>query len=126
MVNEVVVNVNWIAVIVSAVVAYALGFVWYGLLFGKQWASGLAISPPERMPVLAMSLQAAGTLFFAWLFGIASAEDAHLLAVLVTSAIVALIAAGGLYAQKPGPVVLIEGGYVVAMAIAIFAVQALF
>ncbi len=32
-------SVNWLAVLVAALAAFAVGFVWYGPLFGKKWAS---------------------------------------------------------------------------------------
>ena len=32
-----VVNINYLAVLVAAVAAHILGFLWYGPLFGKQW-----------------------------------------------------------------------------------------
>lgn len=31
------VDINYVAVIVAAVISYALGALWYGPLFGKQW-----------------------------------------------------------------------------------------
>lgn len=34
-------GINWIAVIVGVVVSNALGFLWYGPLFGQQWAKAL-------------------------------------------------------------------------------------
>ena len=43
-------DLNWLAVVVSAVAFYALGAVWYSLLFGKAWAAELGIdleNPPE-------------------------------------------------------------------------------
>ncbi len=35
---------NWLAIIVAAVVQMALGFLWYGPLFGKTWMSLMGIS----------------------------------------------------------------------------------
>lgn len=32
-------SVNWLAVLVASLAAFAVGFVWYGPLFGKKWAS---------------------------------------------------------------------------------------
>ena len=43
-------DLNWLAVVVSAVAFYALGAVWYSFLFGKAWAAELGIdleNPPE-------------------------------------------------------------------------------
>ena len=37
-------NVNWMAVIVGALLAFFVGWAWYSpKLFGKRWAQGLAI-----------------------------------------------------------------------------------
>ena len=32
-------NINYIAVVVAAVASMAVGFIWYGVLFRKQWMS---------------------------------------------------------------------------------------
>lgn len=34
---------NWLAIIVAVVVAQALGFLWYGVLFQDAWAAGFGI-----------------------------------------------------------------------------------
>jgi len=43
-------DVNWLAVLVAAVVTFVLGGVWYGPLFGKVWraAEGQAEPAPGR------------------------------------------------------------------------------
>lgn len=124
--SEIVQNVNWLAVVVGAVVAYALGWLWYGPLFGKAWSTGLGISVPEKMPVGAMLLQAAGTFLLAWLFGVTAARDALWTIILVVLTIIALMAAGGLFSQRPARVIWIEIGYVFAMAVVLFLAQAVF
>ncbi|HRG67799.1 MAG: DUF1761 domain-containing protein [Saprospiraceae bacterium] len=35
---------NWLALVVSALVGIALGFLWYGMLFSNQWMAGNGIS----------------------------------------------------------------------------------
>ena len=43
-------DLNWLAVVVSAVAFYALGALWYTVLFGKAWAAEQGIdmdNPPE-------------------------------------------------------------------------------
>ncbi|HMQ48636.1 MAG TPA: DUF1761 domain-containing protein [Saprospiraceae bacterium] len=35
---------NWLAIIVAAVAAMALGFLWYGVLFQEQWMAGNGIT----------------------------------------------------------------------------------
>ena len=123
---EITANVNWLAVIVGAVVAYALGWLWYGPLFGKTWSGGLGISVPDRLPMAAMVTQAVGTFLLAWVFGVTAAANALATVILVVLTIVVLMAAGGLYAQKPGNVIAIETGYVVVMAVVLFLAQAIF
>ena len=34
-------DVNWLAIAASAVIVMALGFLWYGPIFGKQWATAM-------------------------------------------------------------------------------------
>lgn len=36
---------NWLAVIVAAILQMVLGFLWYGPLFGKTWMSMMGIAP---------------------------------------------------------------------------------
>jgi hypothetical protein len=38
-------GVNWIAVIIAVVVLEALGFAWYGPLFGKAWIAAMGHTP---------------------------------------------------------------------------------
>lgn len=40
-------NINYIAVIVSALSGFALGAVWYGPLFGKQWMKAVGLTEEE-------------------------------------------------------------------------------
>jgi hypothetical protein len=40
-------DVNWWAVVVSAVAYFALGALWYGVLFGSAWMSALNMSREE-------------------------------------------------------------------------------
>ena len=45
--NIFMIEVNYLAIVVSAVAAFAIGFVWHGPLFGKTWAKlcGVDMSP---------------------------------------------------------------------------------
>lgn len=45
------VPVNYLAVIVSAVVAIVLGFLWYGPIFGKKWTAMIGWTP-ERISAM--------------------------------------------------------------------------
>lgn len=37
-------NVNYLAVVVAAVASMAVGFLWYGVLFRKQWMSLMGLT----------------------------------------------------------------------------------
>lgn len=48
---------NWIAIVLAAVAAFAVGGLWYGVLFGKAWMAALGKSEDElkggaSMPML--------------------------------------------------------------------------
>ena len=40
-------SVNYLAVLVSAVLAFGIGSLWYGPLFGKAWQKGVGLSDEE-------------------------------------------------------------------------------
>lgn len=43
--------INWLAVIVAAIIPFPLGYVWYGPLFGKPWMAsvGLTLEDGKKM-----------------------------------------------------------------------------
>ncbi len=50
-------DLNWLAVVVSAAAFYALGALWYSVLFGKAWAAEVGIdmeNPPKTNMVKTM------------------------------------------------------------------------
>lgn len=67
--------VNYMAVIACTVMAMALGFVWYGPLFGKQWRHemGMTLEDMKNMkmsPGMAYGLMAVGSLVFAYVLAV--------------------------------------------------------
>jgi len=50
MLNQFLSNANWLAVIVAALAFFALGSLWFSVLFGKQWMAlnGIPEQTPER------------------------------------------------------------------------------
>ena len=66
-------GVNWIAVIIAVVVIEALGFVWYGPLFGTAWEAALGYAPDTSNANLKMSLGVVNAIIIvsglAWLTG---------------------------------------------------------
>ena len=43
-------DLDWLAVVVGAVVFLAVGYAWYGPLFGKQWSAGTGIPMESGTP----------------------------------------------------------------------------
>ncbi len=39
--------INWLAVIAASVVGFAIGFVWYGPLFGKSWMASVGMTEED-------------------------------------------------------------------------------
>jgi len=123
--DEITANVNWLAVAVSAVLAYVLGYLWYSpKLFGRQWAEGVGLKQaPENLPVAAMAMQALGTFLLAWVVGVTAANNALLTVILVVATIVALMLAGSLFTLKSRYAMFTEAGFVAAMAAIMIAAQ---
>ena len=124
---ELTAGVNWLAVIIGFVLAFALGWLWYSpRLFGRKWAEGVGLDPsgPETMPVAAMAFQAAGTFLLAWLVGITATHEALFTIILIALTIMMLLAAGGFFTKKSGYAIATEAGFVAAMVVVMIAVQA--
>ena len=121
-------GVSWVAVIVSFVLAFLLGWLWYSpMLFGKKWASGVGISLDEGgpFPVFAMVSQAMATFGLAWLFGITAAGEALFTIVLILLTLILFIVSNGKFAQKSNTAVAIEGGFIFAMGVIMLICQAI-
>jgi hypothetical protein len=126
---EITANVNWLAVIVGAIVAYLLGMLWYSpKLFGTTWAAGAGVSFDDAsgLPVMAMITQAIGTFLLAWVVGVTAASNALLTIILIVVAMVTLMGAGGMYAKKSGNVIAVDTGFIVAMTIIMIVCQGIF
>ena len=127
--DELTTGINWIAVVVSFVVSYMMGWLWYGpKMFGTTWAEGVGVDLEDcnEMPMMAMITQAMGTFALAWLVGITTANTALLTTILILAMLILLIVSNGKYAQKSNAAVCIEASYIVAMGIIMIICQATF
>jgi hypothetical protein len=125
--GEITADVNWLAVVIGAVVAFVLGWLWYSpSLFGAKWAEGVGVKldSAEGLPVGAMVAQAVGTFLLAWVVGVTAASNALLTFILIVLTIVVLMFAGGLFARKSLYAIYTETGFIVAMAVVMFVAQA--
>lgn len=124
--NELTEGVSWAAVVISFIVSFMLGWLWYGpKLFGKKWAEGvgLELGGGGDMPMAAMVTQALGTFTLAWLFGVTTASAAPLTMALAMITLVLLIISNGKYAQKSNAAILIEATYIIAMGLVMIICQ---
>lgn len=55
-------GVNWIAVVVAFVLLEALGFLWYGPLFGAKWMAEMGTPQDPKSPQIALGLGAVLTI----------------------------------------------------------------
>lgn len=114
--EELLQNITWVPVLVSFVLAFALGWLWYSpAMFYEKWRIGKGaevVQHPMWMPMMA---QAGSTLLLAIITNLA-ANDGHVgHAVLVAITIAGFIKANGFYAGKTRFAIGVEVGYVIAM-----------
>lgn len=127
--GEITNNVNWMAVIIGAVISYGLGWLWYSpKLFGNKWmeCQGMSTDDISGPPMTAMIVQAIGTFLLAWVVGVTASNNALLTVFLVILTLVFLMAGGGLYSQKKSNVIAIEVGYVIVMSAIMIVCQGIF
>jgi Protein of unknown function (DUF1761) len=126
--QEITANVNWLAVIVGAVLSFLLGWLWYSpMLFGKKWAEGIGVEfgAASSMPMGAMAAQIVGIFLLAWLFGVTAGNNALLTIILIVLTVAAFIVSAGMFAKKSTYAICVEAGYIIAMAVVMFVVQAI-
>jgi Protein of unknown function (DUF1761) len=125
--QEITANVNWLAVGVGAVLSFLLGWLWYSqVLFGKRWAEGVGVElgGAGAMPIGPIVAQIVGIFLLAWLFGVTAANNALLTIILIVLTIAAFLFSSGMFAKKSMYAIYTETGYIIAMAVVMFIVQA--
>ncbi len=127
--DEITQNINWLAVIVGAIVSFLLGWLWYApKVFGKKWAAGVGIEMGDKPkpPAMAMFTQAIGIFLLAWLVGLTATSSALLTILLIVITYIFLATSQGLFVQKSVAAIVIEQGYIVAMLIIMIITQGIF
>lgn len=122
--EELLANITWTPVMVSFVLAYGLGWLWYSpKMFYEKWRSGKGgevVQHPMWMP---MTAQAGSTLLLAIITNLA-ANDGHVgHAILVAVTIAGFIKANGFYAGKTRFAIGVEVGYIIAVIFVMVAVN---
>jgi hypothetical protein len=121
---DAILNVSWIAVIVSAVLAFVLGWLWYSpMLFGKKWAAalGVELGTMSSIPKGTMATQVVGLIGISWVGTLLSGSLWTWALVIVAFGI--LNFTGGLFAKRGMAANWIDAGYLVSAGIVIYVVS---
>lgn len=124
--SEIMTDVNWLAVIVGAVVAFLVGWLWYSpMLFGKGWAAGnnVELGSASSMPVGAMVSQAIGLLLISWLGGVLEGQTYTFILAVIAFGVFAI--SGALFIKKPSNVIMVDFGYLIVAGVVVFAAHAI-
>lgn len=127
--TEIIVNIDWLAVIVGTIAAFVLGWLWYSpLLFGKSWAAGngIEMGTATSMPIVAMTAQLVGLFLLSWFVGVTAVENKLLTLLLAVVAFLVLSFSGSQFSKKPRLVAYIDIGYWLAAAVVMVICQVIF
>jgi Protein of unknown function (DUF1761) len=127
--TEITSNVNWLAVIVGAVLSFVVGYFWYSpTLFGTKWAEGsrVAMNTADKMPVEAMVMQGVGLLLMSWFVGVTAGNNALATVILATLAFTVLGFSGNAFSGKNTYAKLVDAGYWIACLVVMIIVQGIF
>jgi Protein of unknown function (DUF1761) len=125
--QDVMMQMNWLAVVLGTVLAFGFAWIWFGPVFGKTWAAGThGIRPPDRFPALAMAVHLLGIFVLACVVGATATTDALGTALLAILACAALQTGGALYSQKTMAAALVDGGSILGMGALMIAAQGIF
>lgn len=117
-------SIEWVPVLVSFVLAFGLGALWYSpLMFMKPWLAGLGMPvwrPPMWMPMVA---QAGSTFLLAILVNLLYTSGQLALLVLVALILPGFSKASGMYAGKGFKTIAIEGWYLLVMVLVLVGVN---
>ncbi len=122
-------GVNFIGVVVGAVAAFLVGWLWYSpWLFGPKWAQGVGVEmgSADTMPAGAMISQFVGLLLVSWLVGVTAVSNALLTILLAAIAFAVLGYAGGMFRRNSTYARMTDAGYLIASVIVMIICQGIF
>lgn len=121
-------TLNWLAVIVGAVLSFLAGWLWFSpMLFGVKWAEGsrVELGTADEMPKLAMAAQGIALLLISTLIGLTAASGSLFTAIVAILGIAAFSVSIGAFVKKTNYALMVDGGYVIAFGIIMIVVQAI-
>ncbi len=127
--QEITANISWLSVVIGAVVAFLVGWLWYSeRLFGKGWAEGsrVELGSANEMPMGAMAAQIIGLVLMSWFVAVTAANNALLTVILATTAFTVLAYGGNMFSRKNAYARNADAGYWVASLAIMIVVQGIF
>ena len=119
-------NLNWLAILVTTLVSFALGGLWYGPLFGKAWLVAVE-KTPDQLPsgatpfVISFFTALVTSIVFAALIaslGITSPAQGALLGLIIGLGFIAASAASdGAFCNWRPALIVIQAGYRVVYSV---------
>lgn len=119
-------NVNWLAVVVGAIVSFVGCWVWYSpKVFGKKWAagSGVSLDTECKPPMFALIAQLVAFLLLATVIGITATTDALFTAILAILSVTAFTVSACGFAKKSAAATTIESSYVIVSGVIMIMAQ---
>ncbi len=114
-------SINWLAIIVAAIVKFAIGAGWFTVLFGKQWRAlqGVPEGAPPTGLAQAMVVQIIGDLIMAYIlarfiehYAVGGIGGGILIGFMAWLGFVATIMSGQIfYEKKPPMLIAINAAY---------------
>ena len=127
--GEITMGVSWVGVIVGAIVAFLIGWLWYSpKLYGPKWAEGTGVdmNTADKMPMQDMSAQGLGLLLMSWFVGVTAANNALLTVILATVAFVGLQWSGYAFSGNTTYARNVDAGYWIAALAVMIVAQGIF
>ena len=127
--QELTMGVSWIAVVVGAIAAFLVGWIWYlPNVFGAKWAEGVGVDTgaASEMPVGAMISQIIGLFLMSWFVGVTAVSNALLTVILATVAFGTLAYSSGMFARKSAYARGVEAGYLAVSLVVMIVAQGIF
>jgi hypothetical protein len=127
-------GVNYLAVVVATVVAFAIGFVWYGMVFSRQWSAAYNMTPQQMRPQGAGAIAAiVAPLLDSWVLAVLSLSlgaksigDAVVVGFLVWLGFFApQLGANTAFQRRPWSLFAIDGAHALVVQLVIAAVVTL-
>lgn len=122
--QELLSNIEWVVVLVSFVLSFGLGWLWYSpVLFYEKWNAGKGGGVWQAPMWMPMAAQMVSTLLLAIITNMASSDGHVGHAILVAIIIAGFIKANGLYSGKSRYAIGVEAGYIMAMIVLLVVVN---